>query len=124
MNSRYTLKDLRKISGLTIERLSEQTKISVDTLILIESNSGQAEWCDIDTLSKLYRISPDYIYIGKQSEFNDKCISELLDSDLFHAMPLSKRINVSELLEIENRLNLPNLALYNSIFQLESKVSA
>ena len=124
MNSRYTLKDLRKISGLTIERLSEQTKISVDTLILIESNSGQAEWCDIDTLSKLYRISPDYIYIGKQSEFNDKCISELLDSDLFNAMPLSKRINVAELLEIENRLNLPNLALYNTIFQLESEVSA
>lgn len=122
MNSRYTLKDLRESKGLTFEQLSEQTSISVDTLKLIEQDSGQAEWCDIATLSKLYKISPDYIYIGKQSDFNDKCIAELLDSDSFHAMPLSKRINISEILELEKQLNLPNVALYSAILQLESEV--
>ena len=96
MNSRYTLKDLRKNSGLTIERLSEQTKISVDTLILIESDSGQAEWCDIATLSKLYRISPDYIYIGKQSEddANIRSLGDALTADIGLGYDLSERLRI------------------------------
>ena len=79
MNSRYTFKDLRKISGLTIERLSEQTDISIGMLKLIERDSGQANYSDIATLSRLYNISADYIHIGKQSDFNDNRITELFE---------------------------------------------
>lgn len=122
MNSKYTFKDLRKINGLTIERLSEQTDISIDMLKLIEQDSGQAEMRDITTLSRLYNISANYIYIGKQSNFNDKCVSELLDSGLFYGMPLLKRVSVSEILELEKRLNLPNLTLYSAILQMGSEV--
>lgn len=122
MITRYTFKDLRIINHLTIDELSQKTGIKPDDLILIELDSREAEWCDIVTLSRFYKISANYIYIGKQSDFSDKCITELLDSDLFHAKSLSKRINIAELLELEKRLSLPNLSLYNTILQLEGEV--
>lgn len=122
MITRYTFKDLRIIGHFTIDELSQKTGINPDDLVLIELDSREAEWCDIATLSRFYKISANYIYIGKQSVFSDEYITELLDSDLFHAKPLSKRSNIAELLELEKRLSLPNLSLYSTILQLEGEV--
>lgn len=56
--------------------------LSIDTLKQIEIDSRQVEIYDILTLSRFYRISANYIYIGTQSDFKDRCVAELLDSTI------------------------------------------
>ena len=73
--SRYTLKDLRELKHLSFEEVSEKTKIIVDRLRFLESDSSEIEASEMYLLSQLYKLSMNYIFFGKQADF-DKKLSE------------------------------------------------
>ncbi|WP_416451269.1 helix-turn-helix domain-containing protein [Lactococcus lactis] len=77
MRSRYTLKDLRDLNRLSLEEVSNKTKITVDRLKFIESDSSEIEASEMYLLSQLYKLSMNYIFFGKQADF-DKKLSEYL----------------------------------------------
>ncbi|MCI3861089.1 helix-turn-helix transcriptional regulator [Lactococcus garvieae] len=69
MISRYTFKDLRMINNLSIEELSCKTLIPSETLAVIKVDSSNISRGIVMKLAEFYRISVDYIFIGKQSTF-------------------------------------------------------
>lgn len=69
---RYTFKDLREISGFRLKEISEKTGLSVNEIKSIESDSGEMEVSICKKLSKFYNIDTDYIFIGKQTDFDKK----------------------------------------------------
>lgn len=73
--SRYTLKDLRELNCLSLEEVSNKTKITVDRLKFLESDSSNISGRESINIVKFYRISLDYIFLGKQTDF-DKKLSE------------------------------------------------
>ena len=70
--ARYTFKDLRTIHRLSIEELSCKTLIPSKTLAVIEAESSNISRAVAMKLAEFYRISIDYIFIGKQCEFEAK----------------------------------------------------
>jgi transcriptional regulator with XRE-family HTH domain len=75
--SRYTLKDLRELNHLSLQDLSEKIQLSIDRLNFLESDSSEIEASEMYLLSRLYKLSVNYIYFGKQTDF-DKKLNEFL----------------------------------------------
>lgn len=76
--SRYTLKDLRKINHLSIENLSEKTGVDVKTLAKVETDSSGISFEVLKKLSCFYCIAANYIFLGKQSDFEAQLIDEMM----------------------------------------------
>lgn len=70
--ARYTFKDLLEISGFRLKEISEKTGISVNEIQAIESDSYETEVSICKKLSEFYNIDTDYIFIGKQTDFDKK----------------------------------------------------
>lgn len=75
--SRYTFKDLRQLNQLSLEQVSDKTGISIERLELLESDSSLIAGKESNSLSNLYDINLNYVFLGKQSDF-DKKLSEYL----------------------------------------------
>ncbi|MDG4967544.1 helix-turn-helix domain-containing protein [Lactococcus lactis] len=75
--SRYTFKDLRQLNRLSLEQVADKTDISIERLELLESDSSLITGKELNSLSNLYDINLDYVFLGKQSDF-DKKLSEYL----------------------------------------------
>lgn len=116
MSSRYTLKDLRKVNRLSIEQLSEKTGVDVETLTALEIDSSDISFEVMKKLSRFYCIAANYIFLGEQSEFE----AEQLDKVIQH-VALSKRISGLEIVELEKRLGLSELSLFQAILELSKE---
>ncbi|MGL4248312.1 MAG: hypothetical protein ACRCR5_05925, partial [Lactococcus garvieae] len=113
MISRYTFKDLRNINRLSIEELSCKTLIPSETLTEIEIDSSDIEYKTFKILVQFYCISADYVFLGKQSEFEAKQIDEMIQGTT-----LSKRVSALELVKLEKKLGLNEFSLFQAILEL------
>src|SRR5574337_344525 len=112
---------IKKLSNIIYEMVTELGDIP--ELVAYSGNLDDMQTlldCILDeSADNEHSLSSILEHLGKQSDFNYNCIAEFIDN----GMPLSKRINVSEILELEKRLNLPNMTLYRTISQMESEVN-
>ena len=69
---RYCLKDLRELNRLTLEQVTDRTTIPLERLKFLESDSTKIEASEMYCLSKLYNLRMDYIFFGKQADFDRK----------------------------------------------------
>lgn len=114
--SRYTFKDLRLINRLSIEELSCKTLIPSQTLTEIEKDSSNISFEVARTLSQFYRLSTNYIFLGKQSEFEAQQLDEMIQST-----PLAKRLSVLEVAKLEEILGLTPYTLTRDILKLSKE---
>ena len=70
--SRYCLKDLRELNRLTLEQVTDRTTIPLERLKFLESDSTKIEASERQCISKLYNLSMEYIFFGKQADFDRK----------------------------------------------------
>ena len=70
--SRYCLKDLRELNLLTLEQVTDRTTIPLERLKFLESDSTKIEASERQCISKLYNLSMEYIFFGKQADFDRK----------------------------------------------------
>lgn len=117
MRSRYTLKDLRNLDCLSIEELSCETLIPSKTLAELEIDSSDIDYRTLKTLVQFYCISYDYIFLGKQSDFE----ARQLDKPIQH-IPLSKRVSILEVAKLEEKMELEPYSLAKAILELSKEV--
>ncbi|KXT62311.1 hypothetical protein [Lactococcus sp. DD01] len=116
MRSRYTLKDLRTLNRLSIEELSCETLIPIETLAGLEIDSSYIEHKTLRTLVQFYSIAADYIFLGNQSEFEARQLDEMI-----RHTPLSRRISALEVLKLEKKLGVDEFSLYQAILELSKE---
>lgn len=116
MRSRYTLKDLRNLNRLRIEELSCKTMIPSDTISKLEIDSSDIDYKTLKTLVQFYCISADYIFLGKQSEFEAKQLD-----DMIQHTPLSRRLSAFEVVQLEKNLGLSEFSLFQAILELSKE---
>ncbi|MCT1186606.1 XRE family transcriptional regulator, partial [Lactococcus lactis] len=56
----------------TLEQVTGRTTISLERLKFLESDSTKIEASEMYLLSKLYNLSMNYIFFGKQIDFDRK----------------------------------------------------
>lgn len=113
MTPRYTLKDLRNLNRLSIEELSCETLIPSKTLAELEIDSSDIDYGTLKTMVQFYCISADYVFLGKQSEFEAKQIDEMIQGTT-----LSKRVSALELVKLEKKLGVNEFSLFQAILGL------
>lgn len=116
MRSRYTLKDLRNLNRLSIEELSCQTLIPSEKLEELEIDSSDIDYGTLKTLVQFHCISSDYIFLGKQSDFEARQLDEMIQH-----IPLSRRISALEVLRLEKKLGLNEFSLFQAILELSKE---
>lgn len=116
MRSRYTLKDLRNLDRLSIEELSCKTLIPSETLAELEIDSSDIEYMTLKTMVQFYCISADYIFLGKESEFEAKQIDEMIQGTT-----LSKRVSALEVAKLEKKLGLSEFSLFQAVLELSKE---
>ncbi|KXT61907.1 hypothetical protein LACDD01_01238 [Lactococcus sp. DD01] len=84
----------------------------------LEIDSSDIDYRTLKTLVQFYCISFDYIFLGKQSEFE----AQQLDEMIRHT-PLSRRISALEVLKLEKKLGLNATSLYQAILELSKEGS-
>lgn len=115
--SRYTLKDLRKINHLSIEKLSEKTGIDVKTLATIETDSSNISFEVLKKLSRFYCIAANYIFLGRSSEFDTQLIDETMK------LQQVKRSNIDllssdDITTLAEALNIDPRNLFSAVFDI------
>ena len=96
------LKDLRVEKGLTLEQLSQQTKIPASTLGSYESdNYKEIPHRNIFDLAKFYGVSADYLLgMTENRQLDNISISELHLSEAALSLLKNKKINTLLLSEL------------------------
>ena len=117
MTPRYTFKDLRIINRLNIEELSCKTLIPSETLEEIEIDSSDIEYKVLKTLVEFYCIASDYIFIGKQSDFEVQQLDEMVRST-----PLPRRLSILEVAKLEEVLGITAYSLARAVLELSKEV--
>lgn len=116
MISRYTFKDLRNINHLSIEELSCKTQIESKTLTDIEVDSSNISFEVVKKLVQFYQISANYIFMGKESEFEAKQIDEMIQGTT-----LSKRVSALELVKLEKKLGVNEFSLFQAVLEISKE---
>ncbi|GEM_PF-1765638 len=70
--SRYTLKDLRELNRLSLRQVSRKTKLSSERITELEQDSSFITIEEMYRLSEIYGLSVKYIFLGEQSDFDEK----------------------------------------------------
>ena len=96
------LKDLRVEKGLTLEQLSQQTKIPASTLGSYESDDyKEIPHRNIADLAKFYEVSADYLLgLTENRQLDNISISDLHLSDTALSLLKNRKINTLLLSEL------------------------
>lgn len=119
--TRYTLKDLRMIKGLTFEEVSEKTAIPVEEIKAIEKDSSDVKPAVYTKLTNLYNTNIKHIYIGEQSYFEKLVLNKVMQSEIYQKSPLSMRLTAIEVVQLEKKLGLSEFSLFQAILELSKE---
>lgn len=92
------LRELRNNKSLTLEKLSEETKINIKNLIGYESNTVNPSLTNLITLSRFFGISLDYIILWEKNNYINS-VDMLILSQKIDSLDQVKRF------QIENTIN-------------------
>ncbi|WP_407350144.1 hypothetical protein VNN41_07315 [Lactococcus garvieae] len=121
MTPRYTFKDLRNFKHLSIEKLAELTGIFPKTLEEIEVDSSSLDRLTLKILTRFYCLPVDYIFIGKQSEFEAQHLDKFMQSGIYQKAPLSKKLAAIEVAKLEKKLGLSEFSLFQAVLELSKE---
>ncbi|WP_285023483.1 helix-turn-helix domain-containing protein [Lactococcus garvieae] len=119
--TRYTLKDLRMIKGLTFEEVSDKTAIPVEEIKAIEKDSSDVKPAVYTKLANLYNTNIKHIYIGEQTYFEKLVLDKFMQSEIYQKAPLSKKLTTIEVAKLEKKLGLNEFSLFRAILELSKE---
>jgi hypothetical protein len=119
--TRYTFKDLRIISSLTFEEVSNKTGIPVVEIKAIEKDSSDVKPVVYTKLAELYDTNIKHIFIGEQSYFEELVLDKFMQSENYQNAPLSKKLTAIEVAKLEKKLGLSEFSLFQAVLDISKE---